>query len=226
MRYQELTQDSVNELVAKFNQDYDSFKAAAKSTCIATRDRYNMLFNDYPKELDFALANLESMSKIETTHLQNLIQKIIDTQILIKNKEALLSGNAPTKPKVMEKTNQDKAINMLDTGVSGIFGATHFVFQSLADLTSEAEGFIRGKIKDHSKESIIENRLRKTLLRQEMVKAGMSKVKEYSDDSLNKIKKATAVASERIKDLAEVNSTSTITELQPDITTSSIETFQ
>lgn len=76
-------------------------------------------------------------------------------------------------------SNTDTAVKI----VSGIFGATHFVFQTLADLTLHAEvKTVQAITKNHqaiwkSKEQIILNRLQATSATQVKIMASFDKIK-------------------------------------------------
>lgn len=74
------------------------------------------------------------------------------------------------------KSNTDTAVKVVST----IFGAAHFVFQSLADLTAEAEGTIIEKITkgEISKSSAIQNRKTATALTQTNI---LLKVQEFKN---------------------------------------------
>jgi hypothetical protein len=77
---------------------------------------------------------------------------------------------------------KDSTRNNIAKGVSSIFGGAHFVLQTAADLTAEAEGTIVSKINKSDKTTVIDSRKLATMkLQKQILFEGKSFAKTFKE---------------------------------------------
>lgn len=170
----ELKEQLINDVVNAAGTENENVEVEKIYNLITgTSQRYTLLFNKNMFEKYGFAIEFDPCNEEELRYFLNKMQKV---QQAISKKEMKMNVDDKKKAKkvvkpqkrvinlkqIKMKNVKQKAVKGTDTVASKVFGGTHFVLQSAADLVLGLEGVVRSKTSDLTAQEIMAHRVKRT----------------------------------------------------------------